>query len=167
MLSCVQLFATPRTVARKAPLSMGFSKQEYWSGLPRPPPGDLPNPGTEPRSLTLQADSLPSGSPTVNNYIPTEKKKKKKDPGTTLSRELDTAFPPLLNWCLPLFENASGFQLPARIQALCRRHCHVFTRSLHLSCSGLSRCMLSSQVPPIAHVSPSSRQHPKSTEWKI
>ena len=50
--SHVQLYATLWTVARQAPLSMGFSKQEYWSGLPCPPPGDLPDPGTEPRSLT-------------------------------------------------------------------------------------------------------------------
>ena len=46
----VQLCVTPWTVARQAPLSVGFSKQEYWSGLPCPPPGDLPNPGIEPRS---------------------------------------------------------------------------------------------------------------------
>ena len=43
--SCVWLFATPWTVAHRLPLSMGFSRQEYWSGLPCPPPGDLPNPG--------------------------------------------------------------------------------------------------------------------------
>ena len=48
----------PWTVAHQAPLSMRFSRQEYWSGLPCPPPGDLPNPGIKPRSLTLQADSL-------------------------------------------------------------------------------------------------------------
>ena len=42
---------------RQAPLSMGFSRQEYWSGFPCPPPGDLPNPETEPRFSTLQADS--------------------------------------------------------------------------------------------------------------
>ena len=51
----VQLFVTPWTLARKAPLSMGSSRQEYWSGLPCPPPGDLLNPGIEPRSPTLQA----------------------------------------------------------------------------------------------------------------
>ena len=56
----VQLFATLRTVDRQAPLSMGFSRQEYWSGLPCPSPGDLPTPGTEPRFLALQVDSLPS-----------------------------------------------------------------------------------------------------------
>ena len=46
--------------AHQAPLSIGFSRQEYWSGLPCPSPGDLPNPGMEPGSLALQADSLPS-----------------------------------------------------------------------------------------------------------
>ena len=50
--SHVQLFATPWTVARQAPLYMGFSKQEYWSGLPFPSPVDLPNPGIEPGSPT-------------------------------------------------------------------------------------------------------------------
>ena len=49
--SHVGLFATPRTVAYQAPLSMGVSRQEYWSGLPCPPPGDLPNPGIKPESL--------------------------------------------------------------------------------------------------------------------
>ena len=59
-LSRVQLFATPWTVAHQAPLSMGFSRQEYWSGVPFPSPGDLPNTGTEPRSPALQANSLPA-----------------------------------------------------------------------------------------------------------
>ena len=55
-------FATPWTVAHKAPLSMGFSRQEYWSGLPFPSPGDLPNAGVKPESLCplhWQVDSLP------------------------------------------------------------------------------------------------------------
>ena len=56
-LSRVWLFATPWTAVCQAPLSMRFSRQEYWSGLPRPSPGDLPNPGIEPRSPALQADS--------------------------------------------------------------------------------------------------------------
>ena len=56
VLSHVQLFVTPWT--RQAPLSMGFSKEEYWSRLPCPPPGDLLAPGTEPESPALQADSL-------------------------------------------------------------------------------------------------------------
>ena len=66
MLSCVRLVVIPRTVAWQAPLSMGFSRQKYWSGLSRPLPGDLPNPGIEPTSPALQVDSLPlthQGSP--------------------------------------------------------------------------------------------------------
>ena len=62
-LSHVQLFVTPWTVAYKGPPSMGFSRQEYWSGLPFPSPGDLPNPGIEPRSPALQTDALPSKPP--------------------------------------------------------------------------------------------------------
>ena len=59
----VQLFVTPWTVARQAPLSMGFPRPEYWSGLPFPSPGNLPNPGIEPRSPALQAYSLSSEQP--------------------------------------------------------------------------------------------------------
>ena len=59
----VRLFATPWTVAYQAPLFMGFSRQEYWSGLPFPPPGDLPDPGIEPGSPALEADALPSEPP--------------------------------------------------------------------------------------------------------
>ena len=59
MLSHVQLFATPWTVAHQAPLSMAFSRQEYWSGLPFPSPEDLPDPGIKLASLALQVDSLP------------------------------------------------------------------------------------------------------------
>ena len=55
--------AAPWTVARQAPLSMGFSRQEHWSGLPCPPPGDLSNPGIRPRSSHIAADSLPSEPP--------------------------------------------------------------------------------------------------------
>ena len=62
-LSQVRLFATPWTVAYQAPPSMGFSRQECWSGLPFPSPGDLPNPGIEPRSPALQTDALPSEPP--------------------------------------------------------------------------------------------------------
>ena len=61
--SHVQLFATPWTVAHQAPPSMGFSRQEYWSGLPFPSPGNLPDPGIEPRSPALQADAFTSEPP--------------------------------------------------------------------------------------------------------
>ena len=65
--SCLTL-ATPWTVARQAPLSVGFPRQEYWIGLPFPSPGDLPYPGIEPVSPALQADSLllsHQGSPLI------------------------------------------------------------------------------------------------------
>ena len=62
-LSRVQLLVTPWTVAHQAPPSMEFCRQEYWSGLPFPSPGDLPDPGIEPRSPALQADALPSEPP--------------------------------------------------------------------------------------------------------
>ena len=61
--SCAQLFETAWTVARQAPLSLGFSRQEYRGGLPCPPPGDLLEPGIELKSPPLQADSLLSESP--------------------------------------------------------------------------------------------------------
>ena len=60
MFSRVRLFVTLGTVARQAPLSMGFSRQEYWSGLPFPPPADLPDPGIKPASPVSPA--LPMGS---------------------------------------------------------------------------------------------------------
>ena len=68
VLSHVRLFATPWTVVHQAPLSMKFSKQEYWSGLPFPIPGDLSNLGIEPASPALQVSSLPlshQGSPLI------------------------------------------------------------------------------------------------------
>jgi len=68
-LCSVQLFATPWTVARQVPLSMEFSRQEYWSGLPFPSPGNLPDPGIKPRSLASPAlaggffTTVPPGKP--------------------------------------------------------------------------------------------------------
>ena len=62
-LSCVQFFATPRTVAYQSPQSMGFSRQEYWNGLPFPSSVDLPDPGIKPGSPALQAAALPSEPP--------------------------------------------------------------------------------------------------------
>ena len=62
-LSCVQLFVTPWTVAYHAPPTVGFSRQEYWSGLPFHSPEDLPNPGIKPGSPTLWVEPLPSEPP--------------------------------------------------------------------------------------------------------
>ena len=69
--SCPTL-ATPWTLACQAPLSMGFSRQEYWGGLPCPPPGDLPDPGIKPASpvaLALEADSLPLAPPGKPHHL--------------------------------------------------------------------------------------------------
>ena len=76
VLSCVQLFITPWTVALQAPLSLGFPRQEYWSGLPLPSPGDLPDPGIEPAFLASSAlaggffTTEPSGKPCFSVYNP-------------------------------------------------------------------------------------------------
>ena len=66
-LSSVRLFVTPWTAVHQAPQSMGFSRQEYWSGLPFPSPGDLPDPVIEPGSPALEADALTSEPP--GNYL--------------------------------------------------------------------------------------------------
>ena len=68
MLTCFRLFGTPWTVARQAPLSVEFSRGEYWSGLPCPPPGDLPDPGIKPASPASQADSLTTEPPGKPGY---------------------------------------------------------------------------------------------------
>ena len=68
--SRVRLFVIPWTVAYQSPQSMEFSRQEYWSGLPFPSPGDLPNLGIKPGSPTLQADALLSEPPGKPSYLP-------------------------------------------------------------------------------------------------
>ena len=73
-LSCVRLFATPWTVAHQAPPSMGFYRQKYWSGLPFPSPGDLPDPGIEPRSRTQGISII------LGNIKDTSMNKTDKDP---------------------------------------------------------------------------------------
>ena len=67
--SCQTLCDPIDCVAHQASLSMEFSRQEYWSGLPFPSPGDLPDPGMEPRSPTLQADSLPPELPGKPRFL--------------------------------------------------------------------------------------------------
>ena len=68
-LTNVRLVATPWTIAHQASLSMGFSRQEYWSGLPFPSPGGVPDPGIKPRSPALQADSLHLSHSVAFSYI--------------------------------------------------------------------------------------------------
>ena len=93
-LSGVRPFEIPWTVARQAPLYLKFSRQEYWSGLPFPPPGNLPDPGIEPKSPALhlllwQADSLntePSGKPPTGDKEDSEeyKNRRYREPFLTL-----------------------------------------------------------------------------------
>ena len=92
-LSHVQLFATPWTIAHQAPPSMGFSRQEYWSGLPFPSPGDLPDPGIELRSPALQADTLnsePPGKPSKLPYDPANPTAGHTPQGTRIERDTCT-----------------------------------------------------------------------------
>ena len=77
-LSRVRLFVTPWTVAYHSPQSMELSRQEYWSGLPFPSPGDLPHPGIEPGSPAFQADALTS-VPLLGSYLKKTKTLTKKD----------------------------------------------------------------------------------------
>ena len=89
-LSRVPLFVTPWTAARQAPPSMGFSRQEYWSGVPCPPPRDLPNSGIEPVSPVLQVDSLlsePPGSEDIYENLP-PRREIRLDCGMYLNREV-------------------------------------------------------------------------------
>ena len=72
-LSRIQLFVTPWTIAHQAPPSMGFSRQEYWSELPVPFPGDLSDPGIEPRSLALRAEVLTSEPPGIRPLVNPER----------------------------------------------------------------------------------------------
>ena len=79
LLSHVRFFATPWTTAYKAPLSTEFSRQEYWSGLPFPSPGDLHNPGIKPGSPALEADALQSEPSGKLKSINVFKKKEEKE----------------------------------------------------------------------------------------
>ena len=93
-LNRVRLFATPWTVAHQAPPSMGFSRQEYWSGLPLPFPGDLPDPGIKPRSPTLQVDALtsePPGKPKI--FLCLFLHGLESNPGSSLQTEEEAGLP--------------------------------------------------------------------------
>ena len=94
-LHCVRLFVTPWTVAHQAPPSMEFSRQDCWSGLPFPSPGDLPDPGIEAGSPTWQADALPSQPPGK--------------PGRPLEKGMAT-HSSTLAWRIPWTEKPGGLQ---------------------------------------------------------
>ena len=91
--SRVWLFATPWSVAHQAALSMGFPRWEYWSGLPCPPPGDLPDPGIEPLSPALQVDSFPLShwEPAMATFISISQMRKLRQEGLGHSSKSTTA----------------------------------------------------------------------------
>ena len=120
--SRVRVFATLGTVSRHAPLSMGFSRQEYWIELPFPPPGDLPNPGIQPGLLSLlhwEASSLPLAPPGKLLAAPevpdTEKWEGSKKPRSVGSEALIS---PLLNLVLTIEVNLSVRNLCASLLLL-------------------------------------------------
>ena len=100
-----QLFVTPWTVAFQAPLSMGFSRQEYWSGLPCPSPGDIPDPGMEPECLAASALATGFPSPAPPGEAPT---KARRLPKAEISRRLSFIFM-LKILCFSVFPLNSGF----------------------------------------------------------
>ena len=108
LLSRAQLFATPWTIARQAPLSVGSSREEYWSGLPFPSPRDLPDPGIKPRSPARQVDSLPSG--------PTGKPTYPKYAAAAAAKSLQSC--PTL--CDPIDSSPPGSPVPGILQARTR-----------------------------------------------
>ena len=94
--SPIQFFATPQTAARQVPLSTGFSRQEYWSGLPFPTPEDLPDPWTEPMFPEMQVDSLPLSHWESPHYLwrPPPLHLQTGDPGGSVAEELVIQSPP-------------------------------------------------------------------------
>ena len=115
MLSHVWLFMTPWMVAHQAPLSMGFSRKEYWSRLPYPTPGDLPNPGIEPESLTSpawQVDSLPLAPPS-----------------TIVVQSLSHVW-----LCDPINCSTPGFHVLHHLPELAQMHVHWVSGAIQPSC---------------------------------
>ena len=128
--SRVQLFATPWTVAHQASLSMELSRQEYWSGLPFPSPGDLPNPGIEPGSPALQADSSPFEPP---------------------GKPCDTPLLSLFTSYSCLYEGILLFLPLYPLQALHLRYCPLWALLTFKKPSYSSCCKLSNQICSLRH----------------
>ena len=105
LLSRVQFLATPWTAAYQAPSSMGFSRQEYWSGVPLPSPGDLPNPGIEPLSPAFQADALTSEPAVKETWVQSLSRE------DLLEKEMAT-HSSILSWRIPWTEE------PGRLQSI-------------------------------------------------
>ena len=134
-LSRVRLLATPWTVAYQAPLSMGFSRQECWNGLPFPSPGDLPDPGIEPGSRALQTDPLPSeppGKPPGKSLVDVFDGIPFHSPGARLWQSSSS------HVSLSSFSGSAGsfcFAInPVEITSILIKRSLKFTSSHHLSC---------------------------------
>ena len=135
-LSHVRFFATPWTAAYQAPLSMGFSRQEYWSGVPFPSPGHLPNPGIEPRFPVQQAHALPSeppGNPGIMYHAKGFKLRKKLVPTFQTGVRLKTLgvrthithffYLQIASMCTTRIASRAYSSLPYLCSVSCARHC--------------------------------------------
>ena len=142
LLSCVWLFATPWTVACQAPLSMVFSRQEYWSGLPFSSPGDLPDPGIEPRSPVLQADSLPSELPG-------------KSEETLSISSVSSVAQSCPTFCDPMNRSTPGFPVHHQLPEFTQTHVHRVRDAIQPSHP------MSSPFPP----APNPSQHQSLFQW--
>ena len=128
-LSRIWLFATPWTVAYQAPLSMKFSRQEYWSGLPFPPAGDLPDPGTEPVCPALTGGfftTVPPGKPSLQRYTNWSTRKLSDLSKVSGILSLETGFEPRqhLTWDL-LSIAIPYFHTQERANTYIRNYIHV------------------------------------------
>ena len=150
--SHVQLCATLWTVAHKAPLSMGFSRQEYWSGLPCPPPGDLPDPRIEPASLTspaLAVGSLPLGQPGKPQYLVSAQFSQ------FSSVQFISVTQSCLTVCNPMNHSTPGLPVHPQLPEFTQTHVHRVNDAIQPSHP------LSSPSPP----APNPSQHQSLFQW--
>ena len=134
----MELFATPWTIALQAPLSVGFPRQEYWSGLPFPSSGDLPNAGIEPCLLHWQAGSLPH-SYRFNRWFPSTYCEQDAVPGAGDSRLCSSRSPP----------HGSGSETchPCRGASTAFVLCPWFPREALLQCSRSETPLVADKLP--------------------
>ena len=150
MLSCfshVRLFATLWTIACQASLSIGFSRQEYWSGLPWPPPGDLPDPGIEPASPAspaFQVDSLPLSHQGSPMYLYVTVKSFKQCRSSIMKHVV------VLPECCSVIKSSSGVSLVGSVASWCRT-CDVWDHLLPFRFSSLA-FYFSASGPQMRHL---------------
>ena len=127
--SCVQFFVIPWTVACLASLSIEFFRQKYWSGLPFPSPGDLSNPGIEPKSPSLQADSLPTeplGKPRPSIHVSFSEALQVVLPADQVGDygEFSSVAQPCPTLCDPLNHSMPGFPVHYQLPEFTQTHVH-------------------------------------------